>query len=363
MLKGNGTQQPFPFLILQNTMTKHHITLTLLLFTTLTISAQSNFRVMFYNVENLFDCTNNPEKNDSEYTPQGARKWTKGRYYHKLQQISKVITAAGRWSTPALIGLCEVENDSTLIHLLTRTPLRSQYYRYVITNSPDKRGINVALLYQRDKFAYIHHECLRIHFQRNKGKQSRDILHVYGKVLSGDTLDVFVCHLPSRSGGEKNSEPDRYEAILVLKAQTDSLIRCRKNPNIVIMGDFNDTPTDKNICQVLGAIHPKTPGKSQQLYNLFAPPVKLSQKGSHKFQGEWNLLDQFIVSGNLLDTKKPLHIIPNTGNIFCEPFMLTKDKTHLGLRSKRTFHGYKYEGGYSDHLPIIVDFSISLPPK
>lgn len=330
---------------------------------TLTLPAQTDFRVMSYNVENLFDCENDPSKDDEEYLPNGSRHWTKGRYYHKLQQIAKVIIAAGQWSTPALIGLCEVENDSTLTHLLSKTPLRTQHYRYVMTNSPDKRGIDVALLYQRNKFAYIGHHCHRINFKHNQDKQSRDLLHVWGRVQTGDTLDVFVCHFPSRSGGEKTSEPDRIEASERLKEETTNITRTRKTPNILIMGDFNDEPSDISIRKTLNTKHPGTGHEPELLYNMFAPPVSLSQKGSHKFQGEWGQLDQFIVSGNLLNPQHKLHVFPGSVTIFSPRFLLTNDKTHRGVRPLRTFYGFKYEGGYSDHLPILIDFSLSLPTE
>lgn len=325
--------------------------------------SQTDFRVMHYNVENLFDCTDDPDKNDNEFLPDGIRHWTKGRYYHKLQQIAKVISAAGEWDTPALIGLCEVENDSTVHHLLNRTPLRSQYYRYVMTNSPDQRGIDVALLYQRDKFAYIGHRCYRIRFRHHKEKNTRDLLHVWGRIITGDTLDVFVCHFPSRSGGEKATEPDRKETAQQLKLVTDSLFSTRINPYILIMGDFNDTPEDPSIKKTLAALPPSNTIDSQKhrLYNLPLKKAGRHIRGTHKYQGIWNMLDQFIISGTFMETTGQFRIIPRSAHIFSPEFLLTKDKTHRGIRPLRTYHGYKYEGGYSDHLPIIVDFSISLP--
>lgn len=324
--------------------------------------SQTDFRVMQYNVENLFDYTDDSDKNDNEFLPGGIRHWTKGRYYHKLQQIAKVITAAGEWDTPALVGLCEVENDSTVYHLLNRTPLRSQFYRYIMTDGPDQRGIDVALLYQRDKFAYIGHDCYRIHFRRHTEKSTRDLLHVWGKTITGDTLDVFVCHFPSRSGGEKTTEPDRKETAKRLKSVTDSLFSIRTAPYILIMGDFNDTPDDPSIRTTLGALPPSNDAiEPDKLYNLLLRKTGRLIQGTHKYQGIWNMLDQFIISGSFIDPAGSLHIIPGSAHIFSPEFILTKDKTHRGIRPLRTYHGYKYEGGYSDHLPIIVDFSLSLP--
>lgn len=343
------------------------MTFIFLLTTFFTLKSQVNFRVMSYNVENLFDTVDNPEKEDNEYLPDGNRHWTNGRYYHKLQQIAKVISAAGEWSTPALVGLCEVENDSVLLHLLNRTPLRQQHYRYCMTHGEDTRGINTALLYQRDQFGHIGHTEYPVIFSRNKHKQTRNILHVWGKLVTSDTLDVFVCHFPSRYGGEKESEPDRFDAARTLRRLCDSLFHCRQTSRIIIMGDFNDTPEDKSTQQILAAhaFNPKQPGNytdsTQTLYNLYADPHTLNHPGSHKYQGEWSQLDQIILSGSLLDPNSSIHLVPKSNRIFNASFLLTPDKTWHGVRPKRTFYGFKYEAGYSDHLPLITDFLLSLP--
>lgn len=324
-------------------------------------AGQPGFRIMSYNVENLFDCRHDAGKNDTEFLPGGARHWTPGRYYRKLQQIAKVILAAGEWDTPTLVGLCEVENDSVLIHLLARTPLNTRHYRYRMTDSPDARGIDVALLYRRDRFALIGSASYPVRFSRHAEKRSRDILHVWGRIVSGDTLDVFVCHFPSRYGGEVASEPDRKDAAATLKAKTDSLFAIRTQAHIVIMGDFNDTPTDKSVTAVLQALPPAAPYEPGKLYNLFYPTVTLPCEGSHKYQGEWSHLDQFIVSGALLDTLHSVHVVPHSPTLFAPAFLFTKDKTYRGIRPKRTYYGYKYEGGYSDHLPILLELRILAP--
>ena len=166
------------------------------------------FRVMFYNVENFFDVIDNPATDDDEFTPKGLRHWHYGRYYHKLRQISKVITAAGEWDTPAIVGLCEIENDSILDHLTRRTPLRRQEYQYLSAETNDPRGTRVALLYQRDRFRYLHHESHAIRFSRKKHKETRHILHVAGLIAPSDTLDLFVIHFPSRYGGSGRKKSD-----------------------------------------------------------------------------------------------------------------------------------------------------------
>lgn len=332
-----------------------------ILFYSLSSFGQTHFQVMFYNVENLFDTVDEPGKNDNEFLPNGARHWTPGRYRNKLNNIAKVITSAGEWEAPALVGLCEVENDKVLKDLTQYSPLKKTNYRYIVTNSPDLRGINVALLYQRDKFKYIEHNTYRIFFPANKRKHTRDILHVTGQVSSRDTLDVFICHFPSRRGGEQESEPDRLYVASVLKEKSDSLMRIRGNACIVIMGDFNDEPSNKSISQVLGARPVSKDIRLKNLYNLFYPVEKQKNTGSYKFGRQWNRLDQIIVSGYLLSGNRSIQVLPHTATIFSRNFMLTEDKSHSGKRPKKTYQGYTHEGGYSDHLPVYVDCIIASP--
>lgn len=309
-------------------------------------NGQTLFRVMSYNIENLFDTADNPATDDNEFLPSGNRRWSYKRYNHKLQQIAKVITAAGEWDTPAVIGLCEVENDTVVTHLLRKTPLRSQHYQYCITNSSDRRGINVALLYQRDKFRYISHCSMPVNHSKKNMRTARDILHVSGEIISGDTLDIAICHFPSKYGGEKESETRRMDAAMTLRKLCDSLIQVRVYPLIILMGDFNDLPESRCMKLVAG----------NNLHNLFA-----GKGGSHKYQGEWSQLDQIIVHRNMISAKTRMNIISESIQNFSPSFLFTKDKTGRGVRPRRTYYGYKYEAGYSDHLPVMADFLLYLP--
>nr|WP_241159956.1 endonuclease/exonuclease/phosphatase family protein [Parabacteroides sp. ZJ-118] len=318
---------------------------------------------MAYNVENLFDTRDHPTADDDAFLPSGDRYWTPGRYDRKLQHIAKVISAAGEWGTPALIALCEVENDSVLSHLTRRTPLRWLEYRYIITRGPDPRGMNVALLYQRDQFGYLRHASIPVRFSGERHKLTRDILHVSGKIVTGDTLDVLVCHFPSRYGGEKESERDRLDAARTLREVGDSLCRTREKPRILMLGDFNDTPQDRSISEVLAARALPEEARSADpascaYYNLFADPRITQFPGSHKYRGEWSQLDQIIVNRDLVTPGSSLRLIPESIRLFAPGFLLTRDKTWRGVRPFRTYHGFKYEGGFSDHLPIIADFRI-----
>ena len=316
------------------------------------------FRIMFYNVENLFDTENNPLTQDDEFTPEGTRRWSKYRYYRKINNIAKVISSVGEWNYPALVGLCEVENNRVLDDLTKYSPLKKAQYRYIITESEDIRGINVALLYQREHFKYISHNNIPICFPNDSIRKTRDILHVTGEVLTGDTLDIFICHYPSRRGGEIESEPYRIFVSSLLREKTDSLFSCRKKENIIIMGDFNDESSNKSISEILSAKPIKEEINKSELYNLFLFLEQKSKIGTYKYQGQWNFLDRIIVSGNLLDQQNSFSILSETGCIYQADFLLTEDSTHGGKRPKKTFHGYKYEGGFSDHLPIMVDFGI-----
>lgn len=318
--------------------------------------SQTAFRVMFYNVENLFDTLDNPDREDDEFTPEGSRRWTNRRYYNKINNLAKVISSVGEWGFPTLVGICEVENEKTLKDLCLYSPLKKAQYRYLISDSEDIRGINIALLYQRDRFRYLSHESIPVSFPHNPNKKTRDILYVSGMILSRDTLDVFVCHFPSRRDGQWETEQDRVYAASVLKAKTDSLFKLRAYPLIIIMGDFNDEPGNKSLDKVLQAKEPIVNPQDKQLYNLLYPIRKSRSIGSYKYRSQWNFLDQIIVSGTLLNENSRLKMKANTTTIFQPPFILAKDATNGGMRPKKTYHGYKYEGGYSDHLPVYVDF-------
>ncbi|MDR1763848.1 MAG: endonuclease [Dysgonamonadaceae bacterium] len=321
--------------------------------------AQEVFRVMFYNTENFFDTKDAPDKADEEFLPDGVRHWTYGRYLNKRNNLAKVITSIGEWDYPALAGMCEVENDSVLEDLVKYSPIRKAGYRYVITESPDSRGIDVALLYQRDRFKYLSHQAYRIVFPYNPTRTTRDLLYVTGIVATGDTLDVFVCHFPSRRGGEAESEPDREFAASLLRSKCDSLRQVRTQANIVIMGDFNDEPSNRSIRETLKALPLEQNIEPQNLYNLFADFEKRRNTGSYKFGSQWNMLDQIIVSGNLLLESSRIRALPHTATIFSRKFMTVEDKANGGIRPRKTYHGFRHEGGFSDHFPVFVDFEVN----
>ncbi len=322
--------------------------------------AQEPFRVMFWNVENLFDTKDDAQKSDEEFLPDATRHWTPSRYHDKLKKLAKTIVASGEERVPDLVGLCEVENDSCLRDLTRRSPLREAGYRYVMTHSPDKRGIDVALLYQRGSFQLIRQKSIRIPHRQARREPTRDILHVSGRILSGDTLDVMVCHFPSRGGGEAKTEPYRLLVAEVLRRTADSLMQVRQHPYLIIMGDFNDYPSNKSLRKVLC-------GKGD-LVNL----MEGMKKGTYRYRAEWGIFDQFIVSRNMQAKnknaftknkyakakKENASVFVKNVQILRHPFLLEEDDKYGGQKPFRTYNGMKYMGGYSDHLPIALDLLI-----
>ncbi len=320
-----------------------------------TAQPSSPFRMVFWNVENLFDCEPDTLYNDREFLPGSLRGWHYGRYKKKLTDIARVISALGEGTPPALVGLCEVENDRVIRDLVRYSPLKEWDYRYVMTDSSDPRGIDVALLYQRDRFSLLSWQAVPISGNHKRSRSYRDILHVTGRLLSGDTLDVVVCHFPSRSAGRRETEAFRLTAARQVRALADSLMVIRALPGIVIMGDLNDFPHNRSVREVIGAGIPDPDCVPDRLYHLLARKAKKQGYGSYKHQGEWGLLDHLIVSGSLLDPSRAVYTHEKYAHVAFLPFLLIRDATYGGHKPFRTYHGMKYQGGYSDHLPVYTD--------
>lgn len=303
---------------------------------------------MFYNVENAFWPDDDPEREDDEFTSEGARHWSKTRLRTKLTQLTRVILAAGGGKVPMLVGLAEVEGDSVMNYWTTRTPLRRTGLRYVVTEGPDVRGIQTALLYHPSSFRLLHHDAFTVQMPEGE-RPTRQILHAAGRLVTADTLDVIVVHLPSRLGGTQQTQAKRDAARTTLLHVADSIAAVRQAPHIIIMGDMNENPQQEIL-----------PGESQ-LVNLMYPVYQSMLRtptayGSHKYQGQWSVIDQFLVHPSLLGKNR---LAVSDARIFSLPFMMTDDVTHQGQRPLRSYYGYRYEGGYSDHLPVVLDLNIS----
>ena len=300
-------------------------------------------RIMSYNVENLFDYFDDSLKQDDEFLPFKNRYWTKERYEQKQRHIAQVIMAAGGWEAPALVGLCEIENRYVLESLTRFTELKSVGYEILHKDSPDIRGIDVALLYRRDKFQLLFFDYLEINFPFDQDSKTRDILYAKGKLANQDTLHIFLNHWPSKYGGEFETASKRAYVARQLKTKLDSLLKLNSTAKIVVMGDFNDEP-DAESLQIITS--------DGDFKNLLSEVQY--QYGTHSFDNKWAILDHFIVSHSLLIKSQKTHYRPASVKILNLDFLLAKGS--LGnYRPFRSYQGPAYIGGYSDHLPIIMD--------
>ncbi|MDR0711443.1 MAG: endonuclease [Prevotellaceae bacterium] len=311
-----------------------------------------DLRIMFYNLENFFSPfadSLNPQKEFAENAP---RRWTWERFTKKTNGIFKVIVAVGGITPPDLVGVCEIENRFVLNRIVNETPLAKFPYGVVHHDSPDARGIDVGLIYNRETFKLMGSKFFRVTLP--SGRTTREILLAKGVVNELDTLHVMVCHLPSKYGGEVASEGGRMAAAAVLRIVADSILAASPNANLVIMGDFNDTPDSRCISEGLGASTNLNGAAPDSLYNL-ALPLHNANVGSLKYQGRWELIDMFFVSGNLLNSNSPIYCLPTGYYIFSAPFLLEPDEAYTGEKPRRTYNGFRYAGGVSDHLPAVLD--------
>ena len=310
-------------------------------------------RFMFYNVENLFDTIENPDANDEDFLPGGTRNWNDYRYYQKKNKIYKTIIAAGGWRPPELIGLCEIENETVLEDILWNTPFSKYEYKYIHKNSPDHRGIDVALLYDPTRFFPVSEKFIRLKLP-DEYSSTREILYAKGHTKQSDTLHVFVNHWPSKYGGAVKSQPKRNIAAETLKEVADSILKSDKKAKIIITGDFNDGPTAESIKDFLDVKTIADSTIDQNLYSLSESWLS-EVRGTYKYQGQWSVIDQFVVSGTLLKNSKALKTSEEDAHIFAPSFLLEKDEKYIGKKPYRTYVGFRYNGGFSDHLPIILD--------
>ncbi|HKL04010.1 MAG TPA: endonuclease/exonuclease/phosphatase family protein, partial [Cryomorphaceae bacterium] len=260
---------------------------------------EGDFRIGFYNVENLFDLESDSLKRDDAFTPEGSNRYTFGRYKEKSNGLSKTIAALGGWRPIEILGLCEVENKWVLDGLTVFSPLKTVEYGVIHEESPDRRGIDVACVYDPSRFNVILYKYFRINFPFDPDRKTRDMLYVKGILPNSDTLHVFINHWPSRYGGQFASEQSRNYVASVLRAKADSLNARFRNPLIVICGDFNDEPDDISLKDELQAKLSPEEAAGNDLINLMYP-IKY-KFGTHSFAGEWGVLDQFIVSRNLME--------------------------------------------------------------
>jgi predicted extracellular nuclease len=317
-------------------------------FSSLSMAAQpAQFRVAFYNVENLFDLEDDPITLDEDFTPEGKQQWTSERYETKLDRIAQVIEGL---TFPAVMGFCEIENNKVLTAIAVQQRLTGYTYGAISFDSPDLRGIDVGLLYNKNDFELISSRPIGVEFPlwlEPEGYTSRDILYVQLKHRqSGEMFHFFVNHWPSRRGGAEASEHRRVWVASHLRREVDVILAANPLEKIIIMGDFNDEPGNTSITSGLGTLKV---GAGQQLpgvlYNPFAT-INSEEEGSYNYQGNWNVLDQIIYTGLQMPNDWELKEF----GIFKRDWLLYEGKS-----PNRTYGGPNYYGGYSDHLPVFMD--------
>ena len=333
-----------------------HLLLSVILILGLTVDLHAQktkdiqFKIAFYNTENLFDTIDDPLKGDNDFLPTSKVAWTSNRYDHKILHIAKVLVAIDSLNLPAVIGLAEVENIAVLTDLISKTPMRKGNYQAILEEGSDPRGIDVALIFRKDVMHYLGHKAFPAALTFN----TRSILYVRLADAKKDTFHIFVNHWKSREGGGNETETKRLENAASLKHLTDSLLTRNSKANIVIMGDFNDEPGNKSLTEILGALKPDQKITPSGLYNLMYLRF-LNGEGTLYYK-DWDLFDQIIVSGNLLSEKKHgkgAVILPPYSTIFKQDWMLYKNKAG-DMAPDRTASSKEYFGGFSDHLPVYV---------
>jgi endonuclease/exonuclease/phosphatase family metal-dependent hydrolase len=322
---------------------------------TYTQKDDQTFRVAFYNVENFFDASIDSTREYNAFTPEGEQRWTLTRYVQKRMNVYKTIMAIGEGRPPGIIGFCEVENEKVLHDLVFNTPLKSFQYRVVHYESPDRRGIDVALAYRKEGIVLLSSRSIRVRDASDTAFVTRDILYAKFEISGVDTLHVFINHWPSRYGGVLASVDKRKLVARLLRHHVDSLNNTFNTPKILIMGDFNDEPDDQSIVDGLGAFPIDQINSPNQLVNLFTLPDQLGSQGTIKYMQNWQIFDQIIVSQSLMCVDQRLCYRNSSARIFLRDFLLTDDDRHLGKMLFRTFSGPSYIGGYSDHLPVYID--------
>ncbi|MCC5915915.1 MAG: endonuclease/exonuclease/phosphatase family protein [Cryomorphaceae bacterium] len=313
------------------------------------VRGNKGIRIGFYNVENLFDVYDDSLTMDEAFTPDGNYRWDTYRWNKKTTDLAKVIRNMGGWEPIELLGLCEIENRLVIEKLINHPTLKNAGYEIIHRDSPDRRGIDVGAIYRPEKFKLLDQRFHRLTLPDDDNFRSRDILYIKGLVL-GDTLHVFFNHWPSRYGGQVKSEPKRIAAANLLKEKTDSLLSNLDEPTIIILGDFNDEWDDVSLRKHLQA---GKPSDSLLLVNLMSElPTNF---GTLRYQGKWGYLDQIIVPQYLLDAGGYWKINNYPDLIYRPDYLLHQDEKYAGEKPFRTFIGFRYQGGYSDHLPIFID--------
>ena len=305
------------------------------------------FTLVELNCENLFDTQHDTLRQDTEFLPEGSHHWTRTRYWRKLNRVGQTILACGGvgddWQLPDLVALTEVENDTVLRDLTRRSLLRQARYEYVMTDSPDERGIDVALLYSPFSFAPVTHRSIRAPLLDDM-KPTRDVLYVAGRTMGGDTLHVLVVHAPSRSGGERATRAFRMQVARCVAQTADSIRAVAPDARIVVTGDFNAYRGEACLAFL----------EERGLRDVTATAEGThGAKGTYKYHGLWASLDHTLCSA-AMEQRVPEAFVMDA------PFLLEDDEKYGGVQPRRNYLGPRYLNGFSDHLPLVVRFRFNV---
>lgn len=307
----------------------------------------------FYNVENLFDTIDSKYTIDEAFLPDSEKEWTSERYLTKLDNLGKVISSFDN-DFPIFLGFAEIENKQVIEDLIASDKLKSAGYKIVHEQSPDKRGIDVGFIYRKDYFNYISHEAIEVSLADNPDFFTRDILYVKGELKGNDIVHVFLNHWSSRREGEKKTEHKRVRAATLLRQKVDKILADNEDAKIIIMGDFNDYPTNNSIYKVLRARKDRKFSYGD-LYNT-AYGLETSDNGTYNYKGDWGMLDQLIISKGVFKAEKGVTVKDKDCKILKLDWMMYTDPKYKDLKPSKTYGGPNYYGGYSDHLPIYAKF-------
>lgn len=311
------------------------------------------FGVSFYNLENLFDTINNNGKYDKEFSPEGSRQWNGEKYHKKLKNLAYAISHMTTDATPmgpAIIGISEIENESVVKDLVAQESIRGWHLQYVHHDSPDRRGVDVAMLYNPRFFRVLNVTNTPLLLESNPGFRTRDQMCVTG-LLAGEKVSVIVNHWPSRLGGQEQSSYLREAAAALTKHIADSLLRDDPNQGIIVMGDLNDDPQNKSCAEVLGGKkNMKDVVEANQFYNPWWATLDKGI-GTLAYRGQWNLFDQIMISKYFLGDRSKLTYLKH--QVLNWDFLKNHEGQYEGY-PHRTYAGGAFLNGYSDHFPTEV---------
>ncbi len=341
---------------------RHGIKTLFLFFTILTLTGCAKLpitskngklhTIAFYNTEKLFDTKDDPKTNDDPFTPDGEMQWTQERYALKLNNIATVIAGIGGGNGPAIIGLGEVENRQVLDDLLASPPLRKLGYNVIHQDMADEQGLDIALLYKPRFFKPSSTQYIKIDF-KEKGYTSRDILQVKGE-LQGELVTIYVNHWPPRSRTRRGRQDESrlQAAAATLRQEIDKQQKADPNAKIIVMGDFDAEPRSSVLQQTLKATGRPNPAYSEELFNTHYISF-VNGLGSYVYRGDFQMMDQVMVSKSFIDPKEGLEYVRGSAKIY-DPVTIKYTLGKFKEAPRSTYSGTVYLGGYSDHFPVFI---------